>query len=274
MPQSSIDPILAENLKTALSKSGKSAYAVVKSLGHAPNWLCRVINKESGILPPNLREVAKELGVSPGSLVDPPNTPAPINPNSAPSAKENSPMPVTEPVSVIEPTPFNSLQRAQALTDKLEEYLHDQALGAPNIRPELVEIFSELVNNAAEHGASDTGAHVYVRYLPHRKGQAFDLIVADQGPGIRATLAQNPSLPPQHTDQDAIGLAVQELVSGTSVPTRGIGLWMTATAMQAPGRNLRIYSGAGLLVQQGDAPPELRPNSYHQGTLLHLTIPV
>ena len=53
--------------------SGKSAYAVAKSLGHAPNWLYRVINGEAGILLPKLREVAAELGVSVGSLVDTPD---------------------------------------------------------------------------------------------------------------------------------------------------------------------------------------------------------
>jgi phage repressor protein C with HTH and peptisase S24 domain len=71
MPQSSIDLVLAQNLQAALNVSGKTAYAVAKSLGHAPNWLYRVINGEAGILLPTLREVAAELGVPVGSLVDP-----------------------------------------------------------------------------------------------------------------------------------------------------------------------------------------------------------
>jgi phage repressor protein C with HTH and peptisase S24 domain len=74
MPQSSVDPVLAQNLKAALNMSGKSAYGVAKSLGHAPNWLYRVISGEAGILLPTLREVAAELGVSVGSLVDPPDS--------------------------------------------------------------------------------------------------------------------------------------------------------------------------------------------------------
>ena len=52
----------------------------------------------------------------------------------------------------LEPTTFRSMQEAQELTDTLEENLHDQAMGNPSIRPELVEMFSQLVNNAAEHG--------------------------------------------------------------------------------------------------------------------------
>ena len=72
MPQSSVDPVVAQNLRATLMASGRSAYAVATSLGHAPNWLYRVINGESGILIPTLREVAEELGVSAGSLLDGP----------------------------------------------------------------------------------------------------------------------------------------------------------------------------------------------------------
>ena len=73
MPQSSVDSFVARNLRDTLKTSGKSAYAVAMALGHAPNWLYRVINEEAGILLPTLREVAAELGVSVGSLVDPPD---------------------------------------------------------------------------------------------------------------------------------------------------------------------------------------------------------
>lgn len=70
MPQSSVDLVVARNLRETLKVSGKSAYAVATALGHAPNWLYRVINRESGILLPTLREVAAELDVSAGSLVN------------------------------------------------------------------------------------------------------------------------------------------------------------------------------------------------------------
>ena len=52
----------------------------------------------------------------------------------------------------LEPTTFHSMQEAQELASTLEEDLHDQVMGNPSIRPELVEMFSQLVNNAAEHG--------------------------------------------------------------------------------------------------------------------------
>ena len=173
----------------------------------------------------------------------------------------------------LEPTTFRSMQEAQDLADWLEENLQHHGMGAANVRPELVEIFSELVNNAAEHGMTELGANVHVRHIPHRRGTAFDAVISDSGPGIRATLARNPKLPQLETDSDAIGLAVQELVSGTGVPTRGIGLWMTVTEMRKPGRKLFIHSGTGLLVMYGDAEPDLRETEHRQGTMIRLTIP-
>ena len=73
MPQSSIDSVLVENLKTAIERSGRSAYAVAAAVDRAPNWLYRVLNGKVGILIPTLREVANELGVSAGSLLDSPD---------------------------------------------------------------------------------------------------------------------------------------------------------------------------------------------------------
>ena len=173
----------------------------------------------------------------------------------------------------LEPTTFHSMREAQELAGILEENLRDRGMGAANVRPELVEVFSELVNNAAEHGMTEEGAHAHVRYVPHRRGRAFDMVVADSGPGIRATLEENPEIPRPETDAGAIGLAVQELVSGTGTPTRGIGLWMTVTEMRKPGRKLWIHSGSGLLTMYGAAGPELRETEHRQGAMVRLTIP-
>ena len=173
----------------------------------------------------------------------------------------------------LEPTTFRSMREAQELADMLEENLGERRMGAASVRPELVEIFSELVNNAAEHGMTGEGANAHVRYLPHRRGKAFDVVVADSGAGIRATLAGNPELSPPESDAAAIGLAVQELVSGSGIPTRGIGLWMTVTEMRKPGRKLWIQSGAGLLTMYGAAEPDLREIEHRQGTMVRLTIP-
>ena len=171
----------------------------------------------------------------------------------------------------LEPTTFHSMQEAQA-----RRRPRRKPPGPGDGRSqgtELVEIFSALVNNAAEHGMTLEGAHAHVRYIPHRRGYAFDVVIADSGAGIRATLAGNPEVPQPETDAAAIGLAVQELVSGTGTPTRGIGLWMTLTEMKKPGRKLWIQSGSGLLTMYGAAEPQLRETEHRQGTMVRLTIP-
>ena len=173
----------------------------------------------------------------------------------------------------LEPTTFRSMQEAQELADILEDNLRERRLGAASVRPELAGVLFRLVNNAAEHGMTEEGAGAHVRYLPHRRGKAFDVVVADSGEGIRATLAANPGLSPPESDAAAIGLAVQELVSGSGIPTRGIGLWMTVTEMRKPGRKLWIQSGSGLLTMYGAAEPELREIEHRQGTMVRLTIP-
>ncbi len=122
----------------------------------------------------------------------------------------------------LEPTTFHSMRDAQELSDILEENFEARGMGAANVRPEIVEILSELVNNAAEHEMTEAGAHAHIRFMPHHRGHAFDAVIADSGPGIRATLAGNPGLTQPATDAEAIGLAVQELVSGTGIPTRSL----------------------------------------------------
>lgn len=55
-----------------------------------------------------------------------------------------------EPLYALQPTAFRSMQEAQELTAALEENLNERKMGAANIRPEIVEIFSEMVNNTAD----------------------------------------------------------------------------------------------------------------------------
>ena len=122
-------------------------------------------------------------------------------------------------------------------------------------------------------GSEDEGGHGHVRHLPHRRGWGFDVVVSDSGPGIRATLANNSNFPQPETDAEAIGLAVQEPVSGTATPTRVIGLRMTVTEMKKPGRQQWIQSGSGLLTMYGTADLQLRETEYRQGVMVRLAIP-
>ena len=174
---------------------------------------------------------------------------------------------------LLQPSIFHSMREAQELANTLEQNLAVRHPEAASISGAAFETFSKLLNNAAEHGMHDSGAHCHVRMMPHRLGNCLDMVVADSGPGIGATLAQNPNLPATESDQEAIALAIQELTSGTSVPTRGIGLWITVAEMRRPGRKLQIHSGTGLLTSYGTAEPEIAETSFRQGTMVRVSIP-
>ena len=174
---------------------------------------------------------------------------------------------------LLQPAIFHSMREAQDLANTLEQGLVTRHSEAASISGVAVETFSELLNNAAEHGMSDAGAHCHVRVMPNRLGNCLDMVVADAGPGIRATLAQNPNLPATQSDQEAIALAIQELTSGTGTPTRGIGLWITVAEMRRPGRKLQIHSGAGLLTMYGTSEPQVTETELREGTMVRATIP-
>ena len=173
---------------------------------------------------------------------------------------------------MLEPTAFHSMREAQYLTDQLEERLSKLSNVAANIKPQVVEMFSEMVNNAAEHGMSDAGAHCHVRLMPHRRSLALDSVITDRGPGIRTTLERNPNLQVE-SDEQALRLAVQELTSGTGNPTRGIGLWIAFLECQKPGRKLQVHSGTGRLTVYGTDSVEFSTAPEHQGTTVRFTIP-
>ena len=124
----------------------------------------------------------------------------------------------SEPYYVLEPTSFFCLREAEDLTRKLEEALQPRGLATADVRDELFALFAEVVANATEHGKSGYGASAHIRYMPHRRGFAFDSVVTDRGPGIRATLGNNQTLTQFASDTDAIKAAVQMSVSGTGAP--------------------------------------------------------
>ena len=177
----------------------------------------------------------------------------------------------------LEPTAFHSMEEAQQLTDTLEEIIHDQRMGAANVRPELVEIFSEIVNNGAEHGMSEARAHTLTSASCHnRKSVAFDAVIVDSGPGIRPALwpCNHTANPAGNRTRRLSALAVQEFVSAhRRCSTWGNGLWKVATEMGKSGRKLLIHLSSGLLIKYGTAEPEVRDIEDRRATLVRMTIP-
>ena len=192
MPQSSaIDPELAKNLKSALKKQGRTAYSVATALGVSPNWLYRVVNMDRGIMLPKLRELAAELGVSVGELVDPP---------SNGSSSVAPPMPVDDRVEELEAALQRvraQAQRSEAELERLRAQQSDIATGGltDETDPEAKPIPVHRLQTAAGSGAFvlDETVKTYAYFRSEwlfRKGLAADRcnIIGVAGKSMEPTL--------------------------------------------------------------------------------------
>ena len=177
------------------------------------------------------------------------------------------------PDAILPLTHFDSLSDAAELTNKVERSLINSRQGAPNIHPIVCETFAELANNAAEHSTSNIGAYGFVQFYSSGRGRRFGCGVADGGIGIRQSLERNPLLEHSGYEWSAIELATKELVSGTSCRTRGIGLFSVFDEMRAPGRELVIHSGKGILTMSGDSQIRMIRANLFPGTLVYVSVP-
>ena len=64
------------------------------------------------------------------------------------------------------PSPRADAHLPPEMTDTLGETLQEQRIGGANVRVDLVEIFSELVNNAAEPGPTGTAPQPWSTCAP------------------------------------------------------------------------------------------------------------
>ena len=175
--------------------------------------------------------------------------------------------------AVLPITRFDNLSEADELTNGVERSLINSRQGAPNIHPIVCETFAELANNAAEHSKSNIGAYGFVQFYSSGRGRRFSCGIADGGIGIQQSLERNSTLEHSGYEWSAIELATKELVSGTSCRTRGIGLFSVFDEMRAPGRELVIHSGKGILTMSGDSQIRMIRANLFPGTLVYVSVP-
>ena len=120
-------------------------------------------------------------------------------------------------------------------------------LHAPEEAGPIKYAVSELVRNVLEHSRSTDGAIVCAQYFA--SSRRLSLGVADTGRGVRASLAEHHVV---HTDLDAIQLAMQPGITGTSANfggneyNAGAGLFFTKSMARASRNFFVIYSGDSL----------------------------
>ena len=71
-----------------------------------------------------------------------------------------------EPQCLLGPANFLGVQEVQGLVRTQEDALRTRNLGAAGIRTEVVDLLSEMLRSAAEHGMTKDGAGAHVRTCP------------------------------------------------------------------------------------------------------------
>ena len=183
MPKSSIDPIIARNLKAALELRGRSAYSVANALGHQSNWLYMVLKGKKGILIPSLREIAKELNVplsflvdSPEDILEPDNRTRPdaYTTRQRMAATGETPGSAQEELAIT--FDDSCIQQAISETESREgkPSLEEATLAAREIRSSLQQV--TLATKELE---------VYLDHLTGLTEESTPLVIMDTGPPIQ-----------------------------------------------------------------------------------------
>lgn len=108
-------------------------------------------------------------------------------------------------------------------------------------------IISELARNVIEHAESEHGAFLCAQY--YKKSNSIRIGVADTGVGIKETITQSH---PARTDLEAIGLALQPGITGTTrreggtEQNAGAGLFFIKSIASINRDFFILYSGSAL----------------------------
>lgn len=140
--------------------------------------------------------------------------------------------------ALIEVTSVQDLSAVDVISSRVFRRL--ERVLPTNTCYQVLQIIGELLENAATHGSSPNGTFLAAQYYTGTSSgmpPGFWIAVADAGIGIRTHLANNPAYKGL-TDLDAIRVASQPRVSGTTDTTRGWGLTSVreAAGHAAPGR--------------------------------------
>ena len=137
----------------------------------------------------------------------------------------------------------NSDEATQFITDMIPLlHLQDKLAQAQT----LSYIASELVRNVIEHAQAEHGAIICAQY--YKKSNSIGIGIADTGIGIKKAINQSH---PASTDMDAIRLALQPGITGTTKreggtpENAGAGLFFTKSIASVNRDFFIIYSGKG-----------------------------
>lgn len=125
--------------------------------------------------------------------------------------------------------------------------------------------FYEVLDNVLTHSGKICGT-VIMRYLPNKN--KIQILVADDGIGIRASLCSNPQYA-DITETEAVRTCVMDGV--TDGKGMGFGLYSTARLIQNVGIAFEIHSGNHMLVYDGENMNVVKAPLW-QGTIVYFEL--
>ena len=145
---------------------------------------------------------------------------------------------------IVSPTRLVELTEVDALADRLAQPLIDHFDDVAAVRDAVFMAFSELCQNAVEHGANSAGCVVAAaRGEVEGMGQMM-LGIGDLGVGIPEHIRG--AHPEFAVDEHAIGMALQEGVSGTPRRDRGYGFsWVLKETLSSAATSAEMFIRAG-----------------------------
>jgi len=133
---------------------------------------------------------------------------------------------------------------------------------------------SEILDNVQLHAESGIGAVAVAASWPSNR--RIEIAVGDAGIGIPRAIRRNPYLSVD-ADSDAMRAAIQRLVSGTTDPGRGRGLWQVSEIVRRNGGTLVLIAESTRLTVTEDG-VRVQPSQPVLGTLaimrFNMDIPV
>ncbi|MBQ3191709.1 MAG: ATP-binding protein [Bacteroides sp] len=125
--------------------------------------------------------------------------------------------------------------------------------------------FYEVLDNVLTHSEKICGT-VLMRYLP--EDNKVQILVADDGIGIKASLCTNPQYA-GISEEEAVRTCIMDGV--TDGKGMGFGLYSTSRLIQNVGITLEIHSGNSMLIYDG-LNIHITEASYWQGTIVYFEL--
>jgi hypothetical protein len=172
---------------------------------------------------------------------------------------------------LIELTRISDQQALEALLDRTIESV-GRVREDRNDALDVAALLSELGGNLLEHGG---GRGLLALQVYGEAEQSFlELAIGDLGPGIRASLHRNPHNPRLAHDLQAIQQAVRPMISGSTEPARGSGLYQLLRVTHEHSGSVQIRSGSAKARWRSDRPSGLGFEVPHlPGTQISFTLP-